>query len=97
MPVMMMMDWAGVTPAQYDEVKRIVNFEGNVPKGGLFHVAAFHEGALHVTDVWERAEDFQAFVEQRLMPGVKQAGIAGEPGVRIVPVHNLFTPGYVRR
>jgi hypothetical protein len=97
MPVMMMMDWAGVTPEQYDAARRIVDFEGNVPKGGLFHVAAFSDGSLHVTDVWERAEDFQAFVEQRLMPGVKQAGIAGEPKVNVVPAHNVFTPGYVRR
>jgi hypothetical protein len=97
MPVMMMMDWAGVTPAQYDDVRRIVDFEGKAPKGGLFHVAAFGDGALHVTDVWDSAEDFQAFVEQRLMPGVKQAGIEGEPKVTVLPAHNVFTPGYVRR
>lgn len=97
MPVMMMMQWSGVTPAQYDEVKRIVNFEGNVPKGGMFHVAAFGDGVMHVTDVWEKAEDFQTFVEQRLMPGVQQAGIQGEPKVNVLPAHNVFTPGYVRR
>src|SRR5689334_18769538 len=93
MPVMMIMEWDGVTPQSYDEVRRIVDFEGKVPKGGLFHVAAFSEGKLHVTDVWERAEDFQAFVEQRLMPGVKKAGIPGEPRVNILPAHNVFTPG----
>lgn len=97
MAVMMMMDWTGVTPAQYDAVRKIVNFEGDVPKGGLFHVAAFDDSGLHVTDVWERAEDFQSFVEQRLMPGVKQAGIQGEPKVNVLPAHNVFTPGYVRR
>jgi hypothetical protein len=97
MAVMMMMEWPGVTPAMYDEVRRIVDFEGNAPKGGLFHVAAFSEGKLHVTDVWERAEDFQAFVDQRLMPGVKKAGIEGEPKVTVLPAHNVFTPGYTRR
>jgi len=97
MPVMMMMQWSGVTREQYDAVRKIVNFEGNAPRGGLFHVAAFNEKGLQVTDVWERAEDFQAFVEQRLMPGVQQAGIAGEPQVQVLPAHNVFTPGYVRR
>lgn len=97
MPVMMMMQWNGVTREQYDAVRKIVNFEGNVPKGGLFHVAAFADDGLHVTDVWERAEDFQAFVEQRLMPGVQQAGIKGEPKVNILPAHNVFTPGYIPR
>ncbi len=97
MPVMMMMEWKGVTPEQYDSLRKIVNFEGDVPKGGLYHVAAFSEDAVHVTDVWERAEDFQAFVEKRLMPGVKQAGIAGEPQVRVLPAHNVHSPGYTRR
>src|SRR6185369_2901268 len=97
MPVMMMMQWNGVTREQYDAVRKIVNFEGNVPKGGMFHVAAFTDDGLHVADVWERAEDFQAFVDQRLMPGVQQAGIKGEPKVQILPAHNVFTPGYVRR
>jgi hypothetical protein len=97
MPVMMMMQWSGVTREQYDAVRKIVNFEGDAPKGGLFHVAAFTENGLQVTDVWERAEDFQAFVEQRLMPGVQQAGIQGEPRVEILPAHNVFAPGYIRR
>lgn len=97
MAVMMLMEWGGVTREQYDAVRKIVNFEADVPKGGLFHVAAFSDKGLHVTDVWERAEDFQTFVEQRLMPGVQQAGIHGEPRVQILPAHNVFTPGYVRR
>lgn len=94
MAVMMIMEWQGVTREQYDAVRRIVNFEGDVPRGGLFHVAAFDDKGLRVTDLWERPEDFQAFVEQRLMPGVQKAGIQGEPKVAIYPVHNLFTPGF---
>ncbi|HEV8688818.1 MAG TPA: hypothetical protein VGQ91_00865 [Ideonella sp.] len=94
MPVMMMMEWSGVTPEQYEAVRKFVNFEAEAPAGGLFHVAAFDEAGLRVTDVWERAEDFQTFVEQRLMPGVAKAGIQGEPKVRILPAHNVYAPGY---
>ena len=97
MPVMMIMEWPGITPDQYDSVRNIVNFEGKPPAGGLFHVAAFDDKGLRVTDVWERAEDFQTFVEQRLMPGVKQAGIEGEPKVAVYPAYNVFTPGYLPR
>ena len=97
MAVMMIMEWQGVTREQYEAVRRIVNFEGNVPRGGQIHVAAFDDKGLRVTDVWDTAEDFQAFVEQRLMPGVQQAGIAGEPKVAVYPAHNVFTPGYVRK
>ena len=94
MAVLMLMEWPGVTREQYDEVCKVVNFENDVPKGGLFHVAAVSEKGLHVTDLWERPEDFQAFVEKRLMPGVQKVGVQGEPKVNILPAHNIFTPGY---
>jgi hypothetical protein len=97
MAVLMMMQWDNVTPAQYDKVREVVNFEGDAPKGGLFHVAAFSDKGLRVTDLWERAEDFQAFVENRLMPGVQKAGIQGEPKVEVWPAHNVFTPGYTAK
>jgi hypothetical protein len=96
MAVAMMMRWAGVTSEQYDAVRKIVDWEGNPAPGGLFHVAGFDDAGLHVTDIWERSEDFQAFVADRLMPGVKQVGIPGEPMVEIVPVHALFAPAFKR-
>ena len=97
MPVLMLMQWDNLTREQYDAVCEIVNFEQDMPRGGLFHVAAFNDKGLRVADLWERPEDFQAFVEQRLMPGVQKAGIQGEPRVEILPAHNVFTPGYVPR
>ncbi|NRF67411.1 hypothetical protein HLB44_10485 [Aquincola sp. S2] len=97
MAVMMIMEWPGVTREQYDSVCTIVDFERDVPPGGLFHVAAVDAEGLRVTDVWERAEDFQAFVEKRLMPGVQQAGISGEPRVQILPAIKVFAPGYVAK
>jgi len=94
MAVVMNMEWDGVTREQYESVRKIVNFEANPPTGGLFHVASFSDKGLRVTDLWQSAEAFQTFVEKRLMPGVKEAGIEGEPRVQIHPVHNLFTPGF---
>ena len=94
MPIVMNMEWAGVTASQYDQVRKIVNWEGDAPRGGLIHVAAVTAAGLHVTDVWDTAEDFNRFVETRLMPGVQKAGVPGQPKVDIQPVHALFTPGY---
>lgn len=94
MAVVMIMKWEGVTPEQYDAARELVNWEGEKPAGGMFHVSAFSDNALRVTDVWESAEDFQRFVETRLMPGVQQLGIQGEPQVEIYPVHRLFTPAF---
>lgn len=94
MAVAMFMHWTGVTSDQYDKVRQIVNWEGDPAPGGLFHVAAFDDSGLHVTDLWETADDFQTFVANRLMPGVQKAGIPGEPKVEIVPVHAVFAPAY---
>jgi len=92
MPVVMKMKWDGVTPEQYDDAREKVRWEQEPAEGGLHHVAWFENGALMVIDVWETAEDFQRFVDQRLMPGVEAIGIPGQPEVDIQPVHAVFDP-----
>ena len=94
MAVVMQMRWAGATLAQYDALRQVVNWEGDHPVGGMYHVAWFQDGAMHVCDVWESAEAFNQFVEKRLMPGVQQVGILGQPEVVIHPAHATFAPGY---
>jgi hypothetical protein len=94
MAIVMNMVWDGVTPEQYDQVRELVNWENDRPVGANFHVASFDRGALRVTDMWDSAEDFQRFVEARLMPGVQQIGIAGEPDVTITEVHRTYTPAF---
>jgi hypothetical protein len=91
---MMIMEWDGVTPEQYEAVRKLVNWEGDQPPGGMYHVAAFGENGLRVVDVWESAESFQAFAQSRLIPGTKQVGIESEPRVEVFPVHAIFAPGY---
>jgi len=92
MAVVMRMDWPEVTPEQYDEACEVVGWERDVPKGAIFHTAFFDESGFKVVDVWESAEDFQSFVDNRLMPGIAQVGIQGEPNVTITPSHRVFNP-----
>ena len=92
MKVVMTMKWDGVTPDQYEKLRKIVNWEGDKPKGAVFHVASFGNNAIYVTDIWESADDFNSFVQTRLMPGVAQAGIHGEPQVDMFPVHAIYVP-----
>lgn len=94
MAVMMQMDWPEATPEQYDELRRAVNWEGDRPDGGMFHVAAFDKSGAHIVDVWASPEQFQRFVDERLMPGVAQVGLPGEPQVQVLPAHAVFAPGY---
>ena len=93
MPVVMRMEWPEVTAEQYEEVRRVVHWEHDPPQGGIFHVAFFDAGGFKVVDVWETAEDFQNFVDTRLMPGIAQiGGIEGEPKVEITPAQAVWNP-----
>ena len=93
MAILMQMKWLGTTKEQYEAVRKSVAWETDKPEGGRFHVAAFDEQGLRVVDIWDSAENFNRFVEKRLMPGVKAAGIQGEPQIEITPLHAIFAPG----
>lgn len=92
MRIVMNMFWEGATKEQYESLRKTVKWEENIPQGGVIHIASFDDKGLHITDVWESAEDFNHFVNDRLMPEVKKQGIPGEPKVEIRPLHALFTP-----
>ena len=92
MKIVMIMKWDGVTPDQYEKLRKIVNWEGDTPKGAVFHVAAFDASGIRVTDVWDSADDFNNFVQNRLMPGTNEVGIGGAPQVEVLPMYAIFVP-----
>ena len=94
MAVLMTMHWPGVTAEQYDEVRERVGWERDAPPGGIHHAAAISDDGLHVSDVWETADEFQRFADERLMPVIHELGIEGEPQVTIYPAHAVYAPGY---
>jgi hypothetical protein len=94
MGVVMSLNWAGVTPEQYDAVRRIVNWEDATPEGAVMHAAWFDSSGLRITDVWDSREDFERFMAGRVMPAVAQVGVAGEPDVKVTGLHRRFVaPG----
>jgi hypothetical protein len=92
----MLMKWEGIIPSQYDELRKDVHWEGNMPKGAVFHVAAFGNNAIHVTDIWESADEMNSFIQNRLMPAVMKMGITSQPQVETFPVHAIFIPALQR-
>ena len=97
MAVMMLLEWDGIGVEEYEAARRHINWEGDVPPGALFHVMATTDSSVRVVDVWESAEAFQTFVDERLMPGTKELGLPGEPRVEILPAHAIFAPGFGQR
>lgn len=95
MAIVMIMHWPEVTPDMYDAACERVGWEVDAPVGGRGHVAWFDDG-LRVVDVWESAETFQQFVDERLMPVVKgELEFPGEPSVTVLPAHRQFVPAAI--
>jgi hypothetical protein len=91
MPVVMVMHWPESTVEHYEEARQKIGWEVDQPPGGIHHTTWFAFDGMHVVDVWESAEDFQRFVDERLMPVVKgEIGIPGEPNVQLYPAHAVF-------
>ncbi|WP_354644557.1 hypothetical protein [Kitasatospora camelliae] len=57
-------------------------------------MAWFDAQGLHVTDVWDSPEAFEAFMAERLAPAIDKAGIPGAPRTAMTPLHRRFVaPG----
>lgn len=96
MRVLMLMKWDGITSDEYEEIRKEVDWEGNIPDGAVFHVAAFGNNAGHVTDIWESEDEMNSFIQNRLMPAVMKMGITTQPNVETFPVHAIFVPALQR-
>lgn len=89
MPVLAIFTGKGFTKAKYDALRGEVKWETDHPVGGIMHACGFDDaGDLHVADVWQSADEMNAFVGARLMPGLQKLGIPA-PSVQLFPLHNL--------
>ena len=92
MATVMLMHWPEVTKEQYEQVRQDVNWEGDVPQGAKFHVAWMSEDGFRVLDLWDSPQQFESFVQQRLMPSVQRIGVQGQPRVQIAESIAVFAP-----
>lgn len=91
MATVMLMHWPEVSKEQYEQVRKDVRWETDVPKGAKYHVSWFDNG-LHVLDVWETQADFERFSQERLGPVVQKIGITSQPNVTFGETHAIFAP-----
>ena len=99
MSTVMLMEWAGITQDQYNQVVRALDLENNPSAGGIFHVAGFRAGTLQVVDIWESQQAFERFQKERLTAAAQKVGITSQPKVQFYPVHNIYVPNleYIRK
>ena len=89
MAIAFVMDFRNSNLGQYDKVMEVLNLGGKMPPGGLFHIAGAQEKGIRVIDVWESAEQMEAFVASRLGPALGQVGVE-QPTVTPLPGHNFM-------
>ena len=79
----------GFTATKYNEAIKQLNAAGaGSPKGRSYHVCFGDPNNLHVSDIWDNMEDFQAF-GKTLLPIMNALGV--DPGQPVVlPVHNII-------
>jgi len=91
MAVAMFMHWPGITGDQYDAVIARLDLDANPAAGQVLHLAAVTDEGLEMCDVWQTEQAFHGFLEHRMMPAVAELQLAGEPEVRVIPLHNVYT------
>jgi hypothetical protein len=79
----------GMSASKYDEVIKKLKAAGQGnPEGRLYHVAYGDSNDLHVTDVWDSLENFEAF-GKTLMPILQEMEVdPGQPQPKYV--HNII-------
>lgn len=70
-----------------------MRWETERPEGAIFHVGWFPDGGITVMDVYESQEQFDRFMQDRLMPAFQQIGLEGQPDVEWFDAHAVFNPG----
>jgi len=76
---------AGMTAAKYDEcIDQLKAAGAGAPRGRSYHVAYGSDNGIHVVDVWDSMEAFDAF-GQTLVPILQSLGVdPGQPDVQEV-------------
>ncbi len=85
----------GVTPQQYDEVRRLAKWETDVPEGEIFHAVSMADNAWEGVDIWESQDDFDQFLQNRLQPAFQQVGVTSQPRIASDPVYRIFPAAFM--
>jgi hypothetical protein len=95
MAVAVLMEFAGATLEQYEQVIAKMGFSpgGAGAPGGLFHWVRQTDDGIHITDVWESREQFDQFARERIGPYTAEVGIPNPPEISYLDVHNYLTAG----
>lgn len=91
MPVMCVYPSLDLGSEFYDEVRALVGWEKDPPKGAISHAIAFRDGGAYEVNVWESRAAYEAYRDNRLRPVLDRfSKDIGEP--EIMDLH-MFAVG----
>lgn len=90
MAVAVLMEFDGGTTDAYDRViEKMGLSDGTPPEGAQYHVAGKTDNGFRVVDVWDSAEQFQEFAQEKIGPLTAEEGFP-QPEVSMWEVHNTM-------
>jgi hypothetical protein len=96
MPVVVTIVWPGVTPSQYEDLRRATDWE-RPPPGLTFHSAAFDDHALRIGELWQDDAAFRVFWKQHVVPDARAVGLEADAEVTVLAAHDSIVTATTRR
>jgi hypothetical protein len=96
MAVAVVQDWieeeTDRSTTNYDAISERLQAQGQPPAGLLVHTAGFTGNGFRIFEVWESREDYERFVEERLMPLIQEVAAADDrqPQQTIYELHGFM-------
>jgi hypothetical protein len=92
MTVVSTLDVTDLTAPEYRAVMDELGFEHR-PEGGIYlHLTTPTDAAFRIVEIWDQKENFDRFVERRLVPANEALGLDRATEIKVTPLHNLFAP-----
>ena len=92
MTVVSTLDVTDLTAPEYRAVMDELGVERR-PEGGIYlHLTTPIDAGFRVVEIWDEKENFDRFVERRLVPANQAIGLDHATEITVTPLHNLFAP-----
>jgi hypothetical protein len=99
MAIAVVQDWieeeTDRSTTNYDAISERLQAQDQPPAGLLVHTAGFTGNGFRIFEVWESREDYERFVEERLMPLIQEVAPADDrqPQQTIYELHGFMAAG----
>ena len=95
MAILVVSPLPNLTKDGYEEIRKELNWEASPPPGQLCHIAATEGNGMRVVTAWSSEQDFNNFVNSKLMPAFQKRSIKPQPQIFQIHNFNVF-PGIER-